>query len=190
MAQEKVLIVEDDGIVAAYLEETLIDLGYVVLEPVATGDGAVDRVKTQRPDLVFMDINLAGPMDGVTATERIHSFSDVPVVYLTSYSEESLLEKAKVTRPYGYLVKPVSPQELAATIETALYRHALDEKLRESENRLKLALASSHMGIWEWNAVTDKVFWSPECREIFGTTTSAAPSVVPRVSSIPTTFPA
>ena len=78
-----------------------------------------------------MDIHLAGEMDGITAAGRIRSAADVPVVFLTGYSQEPLLQRAKTTAPYGYLFKPVSSRELAATIEMALYRHTLDRQLKE-----------------------------------------------------------
>ena len=115
-----------------------------------------------------MDINLAGEMDGIAAADHIQSFSHVPIIYLTGHSEAPFLKKASITAPYGYLVKPVSSQELSAAIEMAFYRHALDMKLKESEERLKLALASSHMGVWERNVATNEIFWSPECHEVFG----------------------
>jgi PAS domain S-box-containing protein len=168
MAQKAILAVEDDDLLAEYLETTLTELGYAVIGPVATGEDAIDRVRAQRLDLVLMDIKLAGEMDGIAASDHIRSLSDVPIVYLTSYSQDPLLEQAKITAPYGYLVKPVSRRELAATIEMALYRHALDMKLKASEERLKLALASSHTGVWEWNVPTDEVFWSSESSDILG----------------------
>lgn len=144
MAHERILIVEDDGILAAHLENTLTELGYEVLEPAATGEGAVDKVRTLEPDLVIMDIDLSGSVDGISATECIHSFSDVPVVYLTGYSQDPLLQDAKITAPYGYLVKPAPTREIAATIEMALYRHNLDTKLKESERKYRL-LFHSHV---------------------------------------------
>ena len=149
MAREKILIVEDDGILAAQLENTLTGLGYAVFKPAATGEDAIDRAKADNPDLILMDIHLAGVMDGITAAGRIASFSDVPLIYLTGYAEEPLLNQAKFTAPYGYLVKPVSRQELAATIEMSLYRHDLDAKLKESDDRLKLA---RRQPIWEYGS--------------------------------------
>jgi signal transduction histidine kinase/ActR/RegA family two-component response regulator len=87
------------------------------------------------PDLVLMDIHLAGEMDGITAAERICSVADIPIVFLTGFSQDHLLQRAKITAPYGYLVKPASQQNLAATIEMALYKHTLDRQLKESEAR-------------------------------------------------------
>jgi signal transduction histidine kinase/CheY-like chemotaxis protein len=157
MEKETILIVEDDAILAFHLSNTLIGLGYSVLEPVATGEAAVAVVTAVRsgpispdllspnlilpdrvlPDLILMDIQLAGDMDGITAAEHIRLAADVPIVFLTGYSQDPLLQRAKTTAPYGYLIKPASSRELAAAIETALYKHALDRKLRESEDRYK-----------------------------------------------------
>jgi two-component system, cell cycle sensor histidine kinase and response regulator CckA len=144
MAQKTILTVEDDGIYAAYIETVLDGLGYAVLQPVATGEEAIVQAIADKPDLILMDIKLAGEMDGITAANHIKSCSDVPIIYLTSYSQDSLLEQARITTPYGYLVKPVSRQELKVTIEMALYRHALDRKLKESEEKYRL-LFHSHI---------------------------------------------
>ncbi len=168
LPHKRILFVEDDPATAAYLEETLSGLGYDVLPPAATGEDAIALAKAERPDAILMDIGLAGELDGVAAVRRIGSFSDVPIIYLTGSPEGPLREKAKVTAPYGYLVKPITPKELAGTLEMAFYRHQLDMKLKESENRLKLALASAQMGAWEWNIANNEVFWSPKCYEIFG----------------------
>ena len=108
MVQNAILIVEDDDIFAAYLEAALTELGYAVLAPVATGEDAITRARADKPDLILMDVNLAGDMGGIEAARRIQSFADVPVIYLTSHAETSFLEKAKVTLPYAYLIKPVS----------------------------------------------------------------------------------
>jgi PAS domain S-box-containing protein len=168
VAQKTILAVEDDDIFAAYLETAITDLDYVVLGPVATGEEAIAQARADKPDLILMDINLAGEMNGIAAANHIQSFSNIPIIYLTGHSELSSVKQARITAPYGYLVKPVSKQELAATIEMALYRHAQDMKLKESEERLKLALASSHMGIWDWNMAANEVFWSREAIEILG----------------------
>ncbi|MBI5589338.1 MAG: PAS domain S-box protein [Deltaproteobacteria bacterium] len=139
MEQKTILIVEDDGILAVHLRNMLSGLGYGVPEPVATGEAAIAAVAAKRPDLVLMDIQLAGMMDGIAAASGIRSTTDVPIVFLTGYSQDPLLQRAKTTVPYGYLLKPVSQRELAATIETALYRHTLDRQLKEHKDALQKA---------------------------------------------------
>ena len=168
MAQKTILAVEDDSAFSAYIKAVLTDLGYTVIGPAATGEDAIAQAMVRKPDLVLMDIDLAGVMNGIEAADRIRSFLDIPIIYLTGHSEAPFLKQASVTAPYGYLIKPVTRQELSVTIEMAFHRHALDAKLKDSDARLRLALASARMGVWEWNVVTGQVFWSPECYEIFG----------------------
>ena len=139
MKKEHILIVEDDGILAVHLQNMLVDLDYGVMEPVATGEDAIAAVAGRRPDLVLMDIHLVGEIDGITAAERIRSAVDVPIVFLTGYSHEPLIQRAKTTAPYGYLLKPVSSRELSVSIEMAIYRHTLDQQLKEHQAALQLA---------------------------------------------------
>ena len=130
MEQKTVLMVEDDGVIAVILQYMLVDLGYGVVGPVATGEAAIAAVAAERPDLVLMDIQLAGQMNGITAAERIRSAADVPIVFLTGFSQDSLLERVEAAAPYGYVIKPVSRQELASTIDAALCKHMNERQLR------------------------------------------------------------
>ncbi|MCX5883172.1 MAG: ATP-binding protein [Deltaproteobacteria bacterium] len=139
MEKETILIVEDDAILAIHLRNMLIGLGYSVPEPVATGEAAIAAVAAELPDLILMDIQLAGVMDGITAAGHIRSAADVPIVFLTGYSQDPLPQRAKTTAPYGYLLKPVSQPELAATIEMALYRHRIDRQLKKHKEALEKA---------------------------------------------------
>ncbi len=142
MNKHTILVVEDEALIAANLVRTLSSLGYEVLEPVATGEDALLAVKIKKPDLVLMDIQLIGEMNGIETAEKIRAVADIPVVYLTAYADDLRLKQAKLTDPYGYLIKPVHSRELHATIEMALYKHALDLKLKESEELLRSTLAS------------------------------------------------
>lgn len=137
MAGEIILIVEDDGILATSLKEILSGFGYICFAAVATGEEAVEIAKNRIPDLIVMDIELAGKLNGIDAAEIIRSFSDVPVVFLTAYSRDYLIQQAKFTAPAAYLIKPVHASELHANIEMALYRHTLDRKLKENEEPRK-----------------------------------------------------
>jgi two-component system cell cycle sensor histidine kinase/response regulator CckA len=140
--QAGVLIVEDDGLIAAGLQSVLTRLGYVVLAVVASGEDAVQQAAETRPDLVLMDIRLTGELDGIAAAEQIRTRFDVPVVYLTAHTDEDLLQRAKITEPYSFLVKPVRKEGLLATIEMALYKHETERKLKESERWLDATLRS------------------------------------------------
>lgn len=119
----RLLIVEDERIIAINLKETLISLGYQVVGMVATGEQAIAEAIAQQPDLVLMDIRLKGNIDGVQAAEQIWQQLHIPVIYVTGHSDKSTLERAKVTAPFGYILKPVKEKELYVTIETALQRY-------------------------------------------------------------------
>lgn len=136
---EKVLIAEDETIVANDIKKSLEDSGYEVSAIVSSGEEAVRNAHSI--DIVLMDIVLEGEIDGITAAERIHNQADIPVVFLTAYADEEILKRAKMAEPYGYIVKPFDDRELHAVIEMALYRHELEKKVRESkkwlENKIK-----------------------------------------------------
>ncbi|MDQ7782124.1 MAG: sigma 54-interacting transcriptional regulator [Desulfomonilaceae bacterium] len=133
----RILIVEDEGMVAKGVEKTLQSLGYAVVGLAATGEDAVRKAGETRPDLVLMDIMLAGDMDGIEAARQIHAGYDIPVIYLSAYADRSVLERAKLTEPYGYLVKPLTERDLQSTIEMALYKARLQKQLKEGERRFR-----------------------------------------------------
>ncbi len=133
MARVKILIVEDEAIVARHIENSLKSLGYAVLGIARSGEQALQKTSQASPDLVLMDIHLKGDLDGVEAAERIRSRFDVPVVYLTAYADERTVERAKLSEPFGYIFKPFKSRDLRVNIEIALYRHRMEQKVRESE---------------------------------------------------------
>lgn len=133
----RVLLVEDEAVLAMNLEQMLRTLGHDVLPPAASGEDAVALAKQLQPDIVIMDIHLAGAMDGLAAAEHIQTFLDAPIVYLTGHADEYTLNEAKLTEPYAFLVKPVSENELTACLEVVLHRHEMDRKLRESEEKFR-----------------------------------------------------
>ncbi len=138
MRNATILIVEDDGILAMNMRLLVSLMGYTVAGPLATGELAIEFLSKNSVDLVLMDIELAGSMSGITAAEILYRTSDVPVVFLTGYSQDPLLERAKIAAPYGYLIKPVPERELAATLEMALHRHMLDRELANKNQQLNL----------------------------------------------------
>jgi len=135
MTASRILIVEDERVVANALARNLEGLGYQVVSAVASGEEALTKAEETRPDLVLMDIRLEGEMDGIEAAGLITSRFDIPVIFVTAYADRSVLAKAKITEPYGYLIKPLSKRELHSAVEIALYKHQMARKLRESEEK-------------------------------------------------------
>src|SRR5512143_1739028 len=140
---KRILIAEDDGIIAARLQSILTKMGYIVPAVVASGEEALRRAAEAPPDLALMDIRLAGDIDGIQAGGQMHARWGTPLIYLTAYMDDSLLQRARATEPYGYLVKPIQDRELRATIEIALYRHRTDRQLRESEERYRAVVSQA-----------------------------------------------
>ncbi len=140
MPATRILIVEDDGETAFHLRMTLEQFGYEVLAVIASGSAAIQTAQELQPDLILMDIQLRGDMDGVEAANRIHAQLDVPIVYLTAYASEPLLQRAKLTHPFGYLLKPFHDRELRNTIEITLCHHAQEQRVRASEQTVQALL--------------------------------------------------
>lgn len=131
-----ILIVEDERIVAADLQEMLNDLGYVAYAVAASGAEALARAAEKVPDLALMDIHIKGPMDGVETAALLRERFGTAIVFLTAFADDSTIERVKQSEPYGYLVKPVTPAALKSTIELSLHRHDLDRRLRNREQEL------------------------------------------------------
>ena len=125
----KLLIVEDEGVVAWHIQEALENLGHTVVASVASGKKAVEIAAETQPDLVLMDIRLKGDIDGIEAAQQINAHFHTPIIYLTAYSDDPTLERALTTNPYGYLIKPFQEKELRTTLEIALRRHRLEAHL-------------------------------------------------------------
>jgi CheY-like chemotaxis protein len=136
MEKPAIFIVEDEAIVANDIKETLKSLGYSVPGIAKSGELALEKVKEIQPDLVLMDIHLAGQMDGVETAGKIHTFYDIPVIYLTAYADKALLERAKITEPYGYVIKPYDERELHSVIEMALYKHRVEREIKKRDTVL------------------------------------------------------
>ena len=128
----KILVVEDEVIVAEDIGFRLKKLGYIVTATVASGEEAIEKVAENRPDLVLMDIVLKGDMDGVTAAEKIRNRVDIPIVFLTAYADDQTLQRAKLTNPFGYIIKPFQQNDLRVAIEIALHRHEIETKMQET----------------------------------------------------------
>ncbi len=135
MAKTKIFIVEDEKIVAVDIKNTLLHLGYNVCGIALSGEDALKQIKETQPALVLMDIVLKGGMDGIEAAEHVRHRFNIPVIYLTAYADQKTLERAKITEPFGYIIKPFEEKELYTAIEMALYKHKMESKLKGSEEK-------------------------------------------------------
>ncbi len=141
MANEKILVVEDEGIVLLHIRRTLESLGYIVAGTATGGKEAIMNAMSVRPDLVLMDIVLKGEIDGIDAAEKIRNLFHIPVIYLTAHADESTLQRARVTEPFGYIVKPFRERDLHIAIQFALYKAHMEAERDVLVRQLRDALA-------------------------------------------------
>lgn len=167
-ASAHILVVEDEGIVAFNLQQRLAQMGYHVPDVAVSENETFELLSQSCPDLILMDIHIEGAMDGIDVAARILETNPVPVIYLTAYAEDSTLERARQTRPYGYLIKPFSERELHATIQMALERHAVEKALAENQRLLLQALDAASMGTMELNTATGDLRLSPRSASLMG----------------------
>src|SRR6516164_9194303 len=168
MTRARILVVEDEGIVAQDIRNRLTRHGYTVVGVVETGADAVRLTAELRPDLVLMDIHLKGPMDGVEAAEHIRANWQIPVVYLTAYADDATLRRARVTEPFGYILKPFEERELPTILEMALYKNAAERRLRASERRYATTLSSIGDGVIATDAEGRVSFLNPVAEALTG----------------------
>lgn len=140
MEKKEILIVEDEGVIALQIESALQRMGHSVVGIYASGEKALESMETARPDLVLMDIKIQGRLDGIEVADRIRKQYNIPIIYITAHSEESTIERVKLTEPYGYLLKPVSQKELQIAVEMVLYKAKIDRERAELTLELQKAL--------------------------------------------------
>jgi len=136
MAKTNVLVVEDESIVSKDIQHSLKKLGYNVVGSSSTGEKAIELALELKPDIVLMDIMLKGELTGIEAAETIRESINIPVIYLTAYADEGTLAKAKVTEPYGYIIKPFKEIDIHTSIEMALYKHQKVTEVRKERDLL------------------------------------------------------
>lgn len=161
MNKTRILVVEDESIVARDIRNMLLGLGYEVTAVVSGAKIAIQKAVETRPDLVLMDVMLQGEGTGVEAAEQIYTKFSIPVVYLTAYADSSTVQRAKKTEPYGYIIKPFEERELQTTIEIALYKYKMQLELKERERWLSTILKSIGDGVIATNQDGMITFMNP-----------------------------
>jgi PAS domain S-box-containing protein len=168
MPPTRILVVEDESVIAMDVRTRLIRLGYVVPAVAASGVAALQKAAELAPDAVLMDIVLKGDMDGVQAAEQITERFGIPVIYLTAHSDDNTLQRARITEPFGYILKPFEDRELHTTIEMALYRHHMEKQLRASEARFRSLIERSNDVIAIMDADRVIRYCSPSTTQVLG----------------------
>ncbi|GAX38255.1 hybrid sensor histidine kinase/response regulator [Nodularia sp. NIES-3585] len=168
MSNTKIVIVEDEAIVAKDLRNRLQKFGYMVSAVASSGQEAINKALEMCPDLVLMDIRLKGQMDGIEAAHEIHKHLDIPIIYLTAYADEKTLDRAKVTEPFGYLLKPFKERELQINIEIALTKHKLEKQLKTHQQWLSTLLNSISDGVISSDFEDLVTFMNPVAESLTG----------------------
>ncbi|WP_017297328.1 EAL domain-containing response regulator [Nodosilinea nodulosa] len=166
--RKTILVVEDEVVIAMDLQATLIDLGHAVPTIVTSGEMAVQVALELRPDLVLMDIHLSDAVDGIDAAAQITQALDIPVIYLTAYADEETLQRASLTTPFGYILKPFEARELRANIDIAFYKHGIEKNLRENRQWLLTVLNSISEGVAASDASGLIKFMNPVAEALTG----------------------
>ena len=163
-----ILVVEDEGIVAADIKQKLNKMGYMVPAMAVSGEKAIVETGRVKPDLILMDIRLKGDMDGIEAAEQIRNLYDVPIIYLTGNADKATIDRAKQTQPFGYLVKPFNERELQAIIEMTLHRHSLEQKVKEREQWVETTLSSIADAVITTNTQGNITYLNPTAEKLTG----------------------
>ena len=137
MDKTKILIIEDESIIGMDISHKLEVMGYAVAGMADTAEGAIEMIRKDKPDLILMDIVLKDDSDGIKAAEEIFGKYNLPVIFITAYSDEQTIQRAKISEPYGYIIKPFKERELRVIIEIALYKHKMDQELMEKKSQLE-----------------------------------------------------
>lgn len=147
VTKKKVLIVEDEAIIAKSLQLSLEKSGYAIGGVVYSGTKALDIIQKDKPDILLVDIRLGGDMDGIEVAEKVREIADIPFIYLTAYADERTLIRAKRTNPNGYLIKPIGEKDLSVAIEVALYKHEAEKRVKEKDELLRKVMMNMDQGL-------------------------------------------
>lgn len=169
MGKATILVVEDEGITAKDLQMRLQRMGYNVPDIAATGEAAIKKAREIEPDILLMDIMLAGQMNGIEAARQIRLINDIPVIYLSAFTEIMMSEDVRHTEPFGFLSKPFSDYDLQNTIAMALYKYKAEKAMKRSHERLLMVLDSLNAGVYVADMKTFEVlFVNKYTRDMFG----------------------
>ena len=133
----RIMIVDDDATIQMELAEYLTHMDYTVVGTAETGEGAIEMARETDPDLILMDVNLAGEMNGISAAQKIKEEMDIPIVFISGYGDPEYIEQAKEIEPFGYVMKPFDEKEIRAFIEIALHKKAMELKLKKTNEQLE-----------------------------------------------------
>ncbi len=168
MDNERILIVEDEKIIALDLQRRLERFGYTVCGSASEGEEAIEKAEELRPSIILMDIMLSGPIDGIEAATRIKQRLGIPVIFITAYADENTLERAKEAEPFGYILKPFKERELYTTIDIALYKHRIDRQLKNQERLFSAILHSVNDAIVAVDMDLRILFSNPNAAQTIG----------------------
>ena len=164
----KLMLVDDEVVILSQLEEIVVAKGHEVVGMATSGEEAIEMAKDLKPDLILMDIRMQGEMDGISAAEQIKAETDIPVIFLSAYSEQALLDRAKTLEPLGYILKPFQERQIITTIEIAFYKSDVEKRLRESEDLHRSLVQTILHGIKEIDLSGKITFANSACHRIFG----------------------
>jgi len=170
MSSLNILLIEDDAALQEVLAEMLDYIGDYAVQNAFSGEQALEIIKENPPELVLMDIGLQGKIDGIQTAKSITDFIDIPIIYITGASDRQTIERAKLTSPYGYLIKPIDTTELRATIEIALNKHRYEKQIKKHEQLLSTTLNSISDGVITTNRQGQITYFNRAAEQITGWT--------------------